>query len=537
MAIMIPEKISLDTQSQAEVKAYKHFQKVFDDSWTIFHSFSMHGENLEGKLIDAEADFVFFHKDFGILVLEVKGGILEFDGRGRCFQYAKEIYDPEKQARHNKYNLKRILNRKLHDDPQIKYAHAVYFPDTFQDIIKFPPRYSDIAFTGNDTPYILKNVIELLSRIKFNRRREMSEGLAKAVLKALSPNLSVGNTIIDQIGQNRNTFNILTEIQSQLLKFISKYRHAMIEGSAGSGKTVLAVKKARQLALEGNKVLLLCYNTLLGKKLQESVDDLKDYIDAGNYHDFCVRCLSDSKYKDELDYKKPGFWERIIPDLMQKYIAEYPLDYDAVIIDEAQDFKEDYWFSFIEQIQTDKYFYMFYDPDQNIFDTKMSFPEMTTPFTLNRVCRNTNAIFEYMKLYSDNCSELFDNIPEGEDVAEFDLPDDNLRNKQLGKILKNLIHEHDVKGDNIVILGGHSFNNTVLSGNSKFGDIVVVDSNDEIKPSNEIYVKYYTYMRFKGCEADVVILLDVDKNDPRWDDNGMYTAVSRAKNLLYVLRK
>ena len=50
-------------------------------------------------------------------------------------------------------------------------------------------------------------------------------------------------------------------------------------------------------------------------------------------------------------------------------------------------------------------------------------------------------------------------------------------------------------------------------------------------------IHYHTYMKFKGCEADAVILLDVDKTDPRWDATALYTAASRAKHLLYFINK
>ena len=42
-------------------------------------------------------------------------------------------------------------------------------------------------------------------------------------------------------------------------------------------------------------------------------------------------------------------------------------------------------------------------------------------------------------------------------------------------------------------------------------------------------------MKFKGCEASVVILLDVDARDSRWDTTGLYTAMSRATHLLIIL--
>ena len=49
-------------------------------------------------------------------------------------------------------------------------------------------------------------------------------------------------------------------------------------------------------------------------------------------------------------------------------------------------------------------------------------------------------------------------------------------------------------------------------------------------------VSYHTYMKFKGCEASVVILLDVDEADPRWNRTGLYTAMSRAMHRLVILK-
>ena len=87
----------------------------------------------------------------------------------------------------------------------------------------------------------------------------------------------------------------------------------------------------------------------------------------------------------------------------------------------------------------------------------------------------------------------------------------------------------------IVIVGGHALEHTSLGGETDVGRFHVVNRAARV---GAMEVAYYTYMKFKGCEAKVVILLDVDDADARWSDpHGIYTAMSRAMHQLIVIRK
>ena len=74
MARMIPPEFDNINKSEAEKHLYYKLNETFDDNWIIFHSYSLEGRNKENKLIDAEIDFLFLNKNYGILILEVKGG-------------------------------------------------------------------------------------------------------------------------------------------------------------------------------------------------------------------------------------------------------------------------------------------------------------------------------------------------------------------------------------------------------------------------------------------------------------------------------
>ena len=56
---------------------------------------------------------------------------------------------------------------------------------------------------------------------------------------------------------------------------ISDNPRCLIEGAAGTGKTVLALEYSRRQVKKGNKVLLLCFNRLLGEWFESSVSSFE----------------------------------------------------------------------------------------------------------------------------------------------------------------------------------------------------------------------------------------------------------------------
>lgn len=193
----------------------------------------------------------------------------------------------------------------------------------------------------------------------------------------------------------------------------------------------------------------------------------------------------------------------------------------------------EYWLTIEELRKPGGYFYIFYDPDQNLYNTEMELPIRDEPYVLIDNCRNSRNIFNKLKKYTEREMRFMDGLPQGEKVHQYQGITDRNRRRILRSILGNLIEEQGLKPEQIVVLGGHSLGKTCLSKDSHLGNYLVSEGT-ETGPN---IIHYHTYMKFKGCEADAVILLDVDKEDERWSDTALYTAISRAKHLLYIIRK
>jgi len=533
MARMIPASLPVHTKSGAERRLFSVLSDSLNDSYTVFHSFDLLIQSKTGKFIDGEIDFLIFHPQRGFLVLEVKGGSITYDGeQGIWYQNDKPLkISPFAQAENSKYKLGGFLKKKLGHSAGCTFAHAVCFPDIYIEL-KGLPSGADarICITGRQLEQIGQLILNIMSSFSDCRDKPIAPDEAQRLQEILMPHCEFGTSLRDRIGQAEEVIFRLTENQCRMLDFISRHHKALIEGCAGSGKTIMAVKKARELALAGNSVLLLAYNVMIGDQLAAAVSDLQN-VTAANYHRFCMDRLKEAEMAPALT-EGTDFWQRQVPEAFARLIESQPIKYDAVIVDEGQDFHIEYWLTITELVKDDSFFYIFYDPDQNLYGVDLDFPISGEPFILHDNCRNTRSIFEKLNPLTKTEMRLSPDAPGGEPVVEYTIRDAGVRRRQLGKILYDLVNNKGIERERIVILGGHSMNHTCIGDNPVIGIFRITETFEE----GPNIVCYHTYMKFKGCEADAAIIIDVDRNDERWAScAARYTTISRAKHLLFIL--
>lgn len=143
--------------------------------------------------------------------------------------------------------------------------------------------------------------------------------------------------------------------------------HRLIFGVAGSGKTVLLIARARIMAklYPDWKILILCYNRLLRDSLVQLLNPqdydaditintfhswAKDYIMSGNNN--FTKKYDDAYKKAKNDNRITEFFQDIVPNLLLDMInvsSKNNVYYDAILIDEAQDFDQN-WFRPVIQV-------------------------------------------------------------------------------------------------------------------------------------------------------------------------------------------
>lgn len=305
---------------------------------------------------------------------------------------------------------------------------------------------------------------------------------------------------------------------------IQMLKQASVYGCAGSGKTLIAVKKTTLCAESGLKTLLVCYNNILGQHLKSYFSN--PLITADNFHSVL----------DDLLHLAPD--NHLDDNALQELVCSTDLPmYDCIIIDEAQDF------TFI-QIEILKYLlkedgliYYFWDSNQKIIRNEDYIPKNIPCLTLTTNLRNTEHIFNEVKTHYSQAYALDHQGPSGRDVEKLEPykhDDPHELYLKLRKIINKLITIEMLKPEDIVIL---TFKATKKSCLIDFTcDYPMNIFGDEPKPQA---IKIDSVRRFKGMESKVVIVTEMDDDlsmqKPELFEDMCYVSFSRAVHHLIIL--
>jgi len=158
--------------------------------------------------------------------------------------------------------------------------HAVAFPDTDRASLLRAGR----ADLGPDAPVDLiidradladpGSTRRALDRVFAHwvgdgaRDRGLSDHTLAVIHDVIEPRVTLGPSLAGDLAAGEHELVVPTHHQLKVLTTLRVERRASIVGAAGSGKTLVAIEKARQLATVGFNVLLVCFNQPLASARQ-----------------------------------------------------------------------------------------------------------------------------------------------------------------------------------------------------------------------------------------------------------------------------
>ncbi|MBU2805761.1 ATP-binding domain-containing protein, partial [Acidithiobacillus ferridurans] len=336
---------------------------------------------------------------------------------------------------------------------------------------------------------------------------------------------------------------VLTKDQMRVLDFLRSHRRVAVSGGAGTGKTVLALEKARRLASEGFKTLLTCYNRQLADHLSSMCAGTSN-LDVMSFHQLCHRQVEranrasgrDLVSEAKVTYPGKDLYEVQLPNALGYSLEILPDRYDAIVCDEGQDFREEFWVP-LELLLTNydsSPLYVFYDDNQNLYARAGTFPIRDEPFSLTTNCRNTAPIHEAAYKHYKGVPVSPPDI-QGDDV-QFD--ESSSRDPQAAKInarIVDLIARQGVAPGDIAVLVADALHKAEYYAALRRLPLPKPATWLEEGVRGKSTVLIDTIQRFKGLESPIVILWGLDTIDLSQRQELLYVGTSRAKSLLVIV--
>lgn len=533
----LPETILSDPKREAEIQVFRTLEtdNSLNKKWHVFYSLDWIGA-YKGLTRDGEADFVIAHPDIGFLVIEVKGGGVTIkpglnwtsvDRNNETHVIDNGMLQAMKSK---KVLLEGLLQGWGKGAPFIRGRHAVILPHSSEpdedigDLAKGMPREL-FVFKGQMKKLGLR-VRELLNWNAPGADDPIGMGGEKglSLLRQLyGKEIELVSRLRDELDDVEQQILQLSKNQTRVLNYVRNHKRCVIQGPAGTGKTVIAKEKALKEVKRGTQVLFLCFN----RKLRDVIEaDLREelsvkersLINVFTFHGYCRRISKRTKIEGETEKQ---YFNEILPNaLFEEFLktdalsTKRKLVFDSVIIDEGQDFTDD-WLQILYELANlnSATISIFQDNNQCIYRDNSAHDILgTEPILLPENFRNSREIFDVVEPFVDD--EDFVSLgPHGPSVrkVETDLLATHI---VVEREIYRLIETEGIAPSNIVILSGSSTDNC--------------SSVPEGLP-----VDHFSIWEFKGLDSPVVLLCDLD--NAAKNTELAYVGVSRARSLLLLV--
>jgi hypothetical protein len=524
------------------------------EDWVVLHSVNIprHIRRHEG-----EADFVILAPGLGVLILEIKSHLKVArykDGYWRMGNNEPEQRGPFVQAADAMHSIKKAIFEADQELRQVPFMSAVCFPNCTFGIRSVEwEDWQVVDRAALQRQSLRSHLVRVLreSRARYSRSttcawfRE-SEGLptkeqCDRILRLIRPAFEQVQSPKDARRAKKAELVRMTEEQYFVLDAWEENDRLLISGPAGTGKTLLAIEAARRAAADGERVLLLCFNRLLGDWLRSAMSELGDDVDVDTLPRLMMRIAGVDVGHD----RPPDFWANALPELALSELLDENdgrYSFDSIIIDEAQDLTSNPNLDVIEALismapKSPKLLIFGDFERQAIFGTtgdpkselRARFPGMFT-YPLHVNCRNTPIIGEWVGMLS-SLEARYRGYRRSDDGS---VPDLQLYSTAEDQAVALVAALEDVRREGFEV-GDITVLSPLRDGVAK---IVPEPWRSRLRPIADVragHAKYSTIHAFKGLESPVVAVTDIDQLGSDHWESLLYVAMTRATDRLIVL--
>lgn len=555
MARMYPNFINPDVKSSAERRLFEEIKNSKElKDFACLHSLglSRHMWKKQGEI-----DFVFVGNGF-VLCLEVKGGRIKRKDGVWCFidrfgRVNKKAESPFAQASSGMFSLKNNIESKF-GHTGLVFGYGVLTPDVKLDI-ESPEWDQHIVYDQQDTGYPIEKYIERLSKYWKNKVGNQKTTVKSSdIVKYLRGDFELAVPLWTEIQDAESEMVFFSSEQYRALDQMESNPRIIFSGGAGSGKTMLAVERARRSAFSGKRVLLLCYNKLLGAKLENEIQNFgetKNLVHAESIHKFFMKNIVDSGLTKELEDKAANSTEK---ELYDQYFSELFIEaiekldvekFDILILDEGQDLlsenyllaldcilkggmKEGKWTVFLDPGAQARLFNRF-SKESYEYLRSLGAPE----YRLDLNCRNTVQIATQASVVSG--FPTGNARVQGPKVEYITYKSETDQALEIVDLVNCLVEKEEIPPGSITILSTRNKDRMSLVTSGVKLPKYFAELNEKNIVSNDKGSTFFgSVQSYKGLENNVIIYCDVDKLNDDWIESVNYVGMTRPREKLYV---
>lgn len=555
MAIMIPDILRESTVSSGERRLFNRFKRELPDDCYVLHSL---GITEHHRKLWAEADYVLI-SPVGIFVIEVKSGGVSCKNGVWTYtdRHGVSTHKPEgpfEQAKSAMFSVKQEVEQ-TPGRRGFLYGYGVIMPDehfTAKGLeIEHEVLLDSDGWHKKLSKYLQKVEQFWLDqyRDKHGRQpRRLGPKERDEIRRSLRPDVYTTYTLASRLNSVESRLVELTNEQLRIVRGIDNNPRTVIQGGAGTGKTIIALDRALSVAGMGRTVLLLCFNRLLADHLNENIPlVLRDraLIRADSIHRYFRTVIEKAGKLGEIERSGPADRElylRVYPEVyMDCLMNDDSASYDVVIVDEAQDLMVDEYLDAIDLTLTEGLqkgnWHFFVDRNQSIYGADSAGAELRlkeigyADFNLSNNCRNAMKVAVQTSIVSGITVPLHGIAEGGESKVVFysDQPD-FLQKLELE--IRNMLSD-GLTPREFVILSTRTLENSALSGLSRIAGFDIRDLGQGVEPGHRV-VDFCTMHSFKGLERKAVIAIDVTDISDQASSILLYSGLSRARTYLTV---
>ena len=535
MARLFPQDFNAvenERRFSGELATLLRLKEELSDQYCIFHG--VHWTKIEeDAAVYGEIDFLILNPYGKILAIEQKETTIEKNKQGELVAIYSRADGQRKekkihsQVARNIQSLRQEFSRR-YKNQSLHIDHLLYLP-TARVEGELPANLAlGRVVDSTEAKYLPEIIRKILEDNPIPAGGDVADALT------IQEFLSEKANVVPQMGVlGRSAKEMTTRLSSGLSEWAERLEFApfrlWVQGTAGSGKTQLALKELRLAKAKNQTAMYICFNRPLVDAMKLSAPEPNNCM---TFHE-----LADLLYKQngqKIDYQEEGAF----PKLAQYLVGNISLlkdQLDVLVIDEGQDFERSWADALITMVKDDGRIIWLEDPSQDLYGRwQTNWPDwvkISSPINYRSPQRLVNLM---------NALELTDDHLEAGNGYAGMIP--NIEPYQNGmeieateNAIKDLIAEgYDLGSIAVLSYRGVATSKVLSSNVTKLAGLKVkkftgYDSQGRTTWSDgHIFVD--TLFRFKGQCADAIVLTEIDFDE--WTENvkrRLFVGISRAR--------